>query len=207
MYIPKQYQIEDRKKLISFIQTYNFAIVITIENNTPIATHLPFIIEERGEELYLLSHLAKANPQWKTFEQHENVLIIFSGPHAYVSPSHYEKLQNVPTWNYTAVHVYGKATLLENIDQKTALLEKSIQLFEPSYLKQWQQVATENNYREKMMNAIVAFEIKASHMQGKFKLSQNKTVNEQQNIVLAYSNSHSPIENELGAFMKKHNNL
>jgi transcriptional regulator len=206
MYIPKHNQIEDRATLISFMQTYSFGILITSENNIPIATHLPFIIEERKEELFIVSHFAKANPQWKNLSNH-SILTIFSGPHAYISPSHYEKLENVPTWNYTAVHTYGTASLLVEQSQKAALLERTIQQYEPAYLKQWQSLADSNKYQEKMMNGIVAFEIKVNKLEGKFKLSQNRSVSEQKNIIDSFLKSNNTIENELGDFMKKNSNL
>ena len=105
MYIPPYYQEQDEEKLISFMQAHNFANIISIKDGVPIATHLPFLIEKKENKLFLISHMAKANPQWQTFGQNE-LLIIFQGPHAYISPSHYEKQQNVPTWNYVAVHAY-----------------------------------------------------------------------------------------------------
>src|SRR6218665_543935 len=108
MYIPPYYREEDKNKLTGFMLAHNFANLISSNNNVPVATHLPFVIEQRGEKLFLVSHMAKANPQWQNFADNE-LLIIFQGPHAYISPQHYEKQQNVPTWNYIAVHAYGKA--------------------------------------------------------------------------------------------------
>ena len=96
------------------MQAYNFAIVVSVKEDIPIATHLPFVIEERENEIVLISHMSKANEQWKTISD-KDVLVIFSEPHAYISPSLYEQQQNVPTWNYVAVHAYGKM-ILQNTD-------------------------------------------------------------------------------------------
>lgn len=201
MYIPKQFLLDDTAKLISFMKTYSFGLMITAENNSPTATHLPFIIEQRENDLYLLSHVAKANPQWKSFKNNVSILVVFSGPHAYISPSNYKTLENVPTWNYTAVHVYGTAQLLEGENQKQALLEHTIHTYEQAYQNQWQLLS--NNYKNKLMNEIVAFEIKVKELEGKFKLSQNKLPEEKDKIIQSLEYSDNPKENELGIFMKK----
>ena len=107
MYIPKQFEQKNNEKSIAFMRAYNFALLISVKEGLPIATHLPFVTEERNNEIILTAHLSKANEQWKTFAGKE-VLVVFSEPHAYISPALYESAQNVPTWNYIAVHAYGK---------------------------------------------------------------------------------------------------
>ena len=130
-------------------------------------------------------------------------LVIFQGPHAYISPTHYEKKQNVPTWNYIAVHAYGKATLLKSQEQATEVLEKMINTYEAEYFEQWKQLS--ETYKSGMIKAIVAFEIEVTNLEGKFKLSQNKTKNEQQHIANAFENSNDTLEKNLSKEMK--NNL
>src|SRR5689334_19249356 len=103
MYIPKYYKIEDVKEMVDFMKIYNFATIITSENDIPLATHLPFVIETREDKIVLVSHFAKANKQFENIER-KNTLVIFTEPHAYISPSHYEKDLNVPTWNYVSIH-------------------------------------------------------------------------------------------------------
>jgi transcriptional regulator len=200
MYIPKLYQITEQEEKIEFIKKYSFGTIISIVENTPIATHLPFLVSENNHELILASHFARANPQWKNIEQ-SNVLIIFSEPHAYISPTHYEKELNVPTWNYMAVHVYGKVQIRETKEKTLEILEKTIQTFEPAYQKQWDSLPEE--YKSNMLKGIVAFEIKVDDIQGKKKLSQNKTEKEQQNIIEALSKSKYTHEQEISEFMKK----
>jgi transcriptional regulator len=199
MYIPPDYKENDEQKLIAFMQAHNFALLVSCDNKTPVATHLPFIIEKREEKIFLISHMARANPQWQTFN--ENLLVIFQGPHAYISPSHYEKQQNVPTWNYIAVHAYGKPKLIENSKDVFDLMERTINNFEKDFFAQWKNLSPE--YVNGMLKAIVAFEIEVKKLDGKFKLSQNKTKNEQQNIISSFEKSEDSVQRELAEEMKK----
>jgi|SRR3989344_7031532 len=200
MYIPPYYKENDEQKLIEFMQTYNFATLISTNDSNICATHLPFVIEKRGDKLILVCHMAKANPQWEVFTQNE-VLVIFQGPHAYISPTHYEKQQNVPTWNYIAVHATGKTKIISEASQVIALMEKTINHFEKGFYEQWKSLSPE--YVNGMLRAIVGFEIEVTKLEGKFKLSQNKTKNEQQNIVDSLGKSEDTVQNEISKEMKK----
>jgi transcriptional regulator len=117
----------DKQEAVDFMQKYSFATIVTVENGIPSATHLPFIIDKRGDQVVLISHFAKANHQSADVFGC-TALVIFTEPHAYISPAHYEKEQNVPTWNYLAVHAYGKATLIDEKVQVTQVLEKNNKL-------------------------------------------------------------------------------
>jgi transcriptional regulator len=178
MYIPKHFELKDRDRALRFMRMYNFAVLVSSHENTPVATHLPFVIEERDGNIILLSHMSRANSQWKTLGK--NALVIFSEPHAYISPSLYEKEQNVPTWNYVAVHAYGSVSILEKAAQQTALLEKQMHAFEEAYYEQWKRL--DPAYRDNLRKGIVAFEIIVAQLQGKEKLSQNKTAVERVTI-------------------------
>jgi transcriptional regulator len=198
MYTPKHFQLSDHQEAISFMQKYSFATIVTILNGVPEATHLPFLIEPRGEELVLISHFAKANPQ-SAAVFNETSLVIFTEPHAYISPSNYEKEQNVPTWNYLSVHAYGKATLIEDKAEVAELLEKMIGFYEADYRKQWDKLP--DDYKLKMMNGITAFEIVVTDLQAKKKLSQNRTEIERENIIASLRNSTDKNEQEIAAYM------
>lgn len=137
MYIPLPFQLKNFHEIKAYIHQYPFATLITTANNQPLATHLPFILEQEADQWYLLGHMAKANPQWQFLLQ-QTPLVIFQGPHAYISPRFYEKEENVPTWNYIAVHVYGQVELLLEEAQAIAVLEKTITTFEKEYQTQWQ---------------------------------------------------------------------
>jgi transcriptional regulator len=198
MYTPKHFQLSDHQEAISFMQKYSFATIVTILNGVPEATHLPFLIEQRGEELVLISHFAKANPQ-SAAVFNETSLVIFTEPHAYISPSNYEKEQNVPTWNYLSVHAYGEATLIDDKPQVADLLEKMIGFYEADYRKQWDKLP--DDYKLKMMNGITAFEIVVTDLQAKKKLSQNRTEIERENIITSLRNSTDKNEQEIAAYM------
>jgi transcriptional regulator len=199
MYIPKHYEESDKKEILSFMKQYSFALVITVKNNLPSATHLPFVIEERGDKTILTSHFAKANDNWKDIEN--NVLVVFSEPHAYISPKHYDKELNVPTWNYLAVHAYGKGRILSSDAEAFAVLEKMIGTYEEAYRKQWDSLPAD--YKNKMVKGIVAFEIEVDSFQAKKKLSQNKTESEKQRIISSFEKSEHENERTIAAFMKK----
>jgi transcriptional regulator len=180
------------------MRKYSFATIVTVANGVPSATHLPFIVEQRGGQVVLVSHFAKANPQSADIFNCRP-LVIFTEPHAYISPKHYEKELNVPTWNYLAVHAYGIAKLIDEKEQVKEVLEKTICFYEADYLKQWNNLPAD--YRYGLMNGIVAFEIVVDDLQGKKKLSQNRTEKEQQNIVSAFATSADANEQEIARYM------
>lgn len=198
MYTPNNFRITDTQEAVDFMRKYSFATLVTSINNIPSATHLPFLVEQRDDKIVLVSHFAKANPQANTIAEGTS-LVIFTEPHAYISPKHYEKELNVPTWNYLAVHAYGKAAVIEDKEDVTALLEKTITNYEADYLAQWNKLPAD--YKFKMMNGIVAFEIVVDDLQGKKKLSQNKTEQEQQNIINSFSKSADSNEQQIAYHM------
>ena len=200
MYIPKNFLITNRQEAFSFMQRYSFATIVTTNDNIPTATHLPFLVTKRDDQIILSSHFAKANPQWPALINCKP-LVIFSEPHAYISPKHYEQVNSVPTWNYMAIHAYGTAVLIESVEKKIELLEQTIQFYEVDYLKQWTGLPTD--YKLKMMNGIVGFEIMVDDLQGSKKLSQNKTEKERDNIIAELNNSVNTNEKDLAAYMAK----
>lgn len=200
MYIPSVNMMADQNKIRDFLQKYSFATIITNVDGVPVATHLPFVIMKDEKGLKLYSHFAKANDQWKYIADSVS-LVIFSEPHAYISPSNYEKIQNVPTWNYIAVHIYGKCRLITDEDEVLELLAQTIHSYETEYFTQWQSLSSA--YKAAMLNGIVAFELLVDDIQAKEKLSQNKTLQERQNIIKTLSNSPNTVEKVLGNYMEK----
>lgn len=199
MYTPKQFQITDKQEAVGFMQRYSFATLVTVNNNLPSATHLPFVVSQRDEEIVLISHFAKANPQAAEIVN-SKPLVIFAEPHAYISPKHYEKELSVPTWNYIAVHAYGNARLIEDDDAKMQLLEHTIKFYEADYLKQWE--ALPADFKLNMLKGIVGFEIVVDELQGKKKLSQNKSERERENIIGDLSNSPLSTDKDIAEYMK-----
>jgi transcriptional regulator len=200
MYTPKHFQLSDEQEAIDFMQCYSFATIVTATDNVPFATHIPFLVSKRDDKIVLSSHFAKANPQ-ATEIVGKDILVIFTEPHAYISPKHYEKETNVPTWNYIAVHAYGKATILSEGEQTANLLAQMISNYEADYLRQWNSLPDE--YKQRMMKGIVAFEIIVDDLQGKQKLSQNRTEVERENIINALDKSDDTTEAEIAKYMSR----
>jgi transcriptional regulator len=198
MYTPSFNSFTDRQEIVAFMQRYSFATIVTDVEGVPEATHLPFLVKPDGDKLFLLSHFAKANPQSAQIIG-KTSLVIFTEPHAYISPKNYEKEENVPTWNYIAVHAYGKAVILEEEHKKAELLKHTIEFYDAAYMQQWDSLSV--HYRSKMMKGIVAFEIEVSDLQAKKKLSQNRTDIEQGKIIDSLGKSSDANEKEIATYM------
>lgn len=199
MYIPKHFSEEDISQVLSFMKEFSFATIVSMQDSMPVATHLPFVIEEREDKIILVAHFARANDQWKALEQ-QTALIIFAEPHAYISPTHYETELNVPTWNYVAVHAYGKVEIIADKQKTIEVLEKTIRNYEAGYEQQWNQLP--EKYRDGMVKGIVAFEVTVTDLQAKYKLSQNRTEIERKSIIESLKNSKSAVEHKVGELME-----
>lgn len=201
MYIPASFGWKDQDAILDFVRQHNFAVLVTNgADGRPRATHLPFSIELTENKLKLTAHLSKANPQWREFEGQE-VLVIFNGPHAYISPANYEKQQNVPTWNYIAVHVYGAINIVTDEARGYEILEAMMRESEPEFLKQWATLS--EAYKSDLYSGIVPFEITITNIEAKHKLSQNKTAAERENIINDLSAQEGTPAQEIAAAMKK----
>lgn len=200
MYIPKINLATDRDEIVAFMKQFSFATIITAKDNMPTATHLPFIVTIQGDHIVLTSHFAKANEQWADIENNK-VLIIFSEPHAYISPKNYDKELNVPTWNYISIHAYGQGKLITETENTFEVLEATIDNYDTSYRQQWNNLPEE--YKLKMSKGIVAFEILVTDLQAKKKLSQNRTDTEKQKIIDTLSKSNDTNEQLIAHYMKK----
>jgi transcriptional regulator len=198
MYVPKHFLVEDESTLYDFIDNHSFAIIFSNHNNTPVASHLPLLLDR--ENGYLLGHFARPNEQWKEIEGQE-VLIVFSGPHAYISSSWYETAQSVPTWNYVAVHVYGTVDLMSDESEILHSLKRSIKKYESptsSY-----EINSENaDYVNGLMRGIVPFKLNIARMEGKWKLSQHHPEERQLNVIEQLEQSQSEDARKIAALMK-----
>lgn len=199
MYIPKINMATDREETLAFMKEFSFATIITAKNNLPVATHLPFIISAANDNIILTSHFARANNQWEDVEDNA-VLVIFSEPHAYISPKHYDKELNVPTWNYISVHAYGQGRIIRDSEAVFDVLKATINFYEASYQRQWESLPAE--YKTKMVKGIVAFEVQVTDLQAKRKLSQNRSDTERQKIIDVLSASDVTNEQLISSYMK-----
>lgn len=172
MYVPRHNRLDDRDQLLAFIRRYSFGTLVTMLDGAPFATHLPFMVDVESGEFVLKAHLARANPQWKSFGNGD-ALAIFTGPHAYVSASWYEK-PDVPTWNYTAVHALGRPRIVNDLEETLELGRRLSELHEetlpPQPMPHWKTDVLDPEYRDAMLHAIVAFEIPVTKLEGKYKL-------------------------------------
>ena len=179
MYVPHHFRVSDIEQLHAFIAAHSFATLVSNSETGPFATHLPLMLDaETGESGKLVGHMARSNPHWRQLESAQPVLAIFQGPHAYISPTWYVSQPALPTWNYTAVHVYGRAVLIEDSHRVRRLLDELIDAHESGLSAPWVNDLPAE-FREKMEQGIVAFELSIERIEGKFKLSQNRPAADQ----------------------------
>ena len=194
MYIPTAFRIEDIGKLTSFIGQHSFATLITSTDEGPFASHIPLLLDRSSHRL--LGHLAIANPQWRHFATPGDVLAIFQGPHAYVSPRWYQTTPAVPTWSYAAVHIYGKARVIEDPAGVIDVVQRTVQYFEGDGPDAWDG-RLPADYQARMLKGIVAFEIAITRIEGKFKLGQNRDRADRKGVYEALKNSANEEERRL----------
>jgi len=180
MYISKLYREEDRGKILEFLKQNEFATLVACDGEKPTASHLLMEVMEDGEQLFVNGHMSKANPLWKTFEKNAEVLVIFQGAHTYISPTWYNHV-NVPTWNYQAVHVYGSPRIISDHDETYNLLEKLIERHEAG--SQYRLKTLPQDFVEKEMRGIVAFQIEVTRIEANYKLSQNRDDEDYHNVI------------------------
>lgn len=181
MYIPKYFKVTDFDEIRDFMKRNSFGTIVTAQQGKPIATHLPLELHKRGDDYYITGHMAYANPQWRTFENnHEHVLVIYQGPHAYISSSWYQS-ENVPTWNYQSVHVYGTASIMneQELQEDLALLLKKYEQHRKNPVL-WENLSSQT---KKQIKGVVGFKIKVQEVQAAYKLSQNRNQEDYYNII------------------------
>jgi len=187
VYIPEHFRVRDYADAIAFMRANPFVILVSDGDASLFASHVPVVIREAEEQLVIRGHFAKANPHWRYLEEQPQCLTIFHGPHSYVSAGNYTTRENVPTWNYGAVHIYGNARVYSSPEALQGVLHELIATFEAAYAQQWDSL--DQAYRDRMLNHIVGFEITATRIEAKFKLSQNRTKEEQTNVIAALDKS------------------
>jgi transcriptional regulator len=201
MYSPPYNRVEDRKELVAFMAANSFAVLVTATGGAPMASHLPVIVADGEAGIVIHSHMAKNNPQWQEFFDDE-VLLVFAGPHAYVSPRWYEEKERVPTWNYAAVHAYGKVTLNTDRAAKHAAQRELVAQLDPQWLPKFDALRPE--YVENMLNGIVTFDIAVTRLETRWKLSQNRGRREMQLIAAELEKSEDVSVRALATLTRKH---
>jgi transcriptional regulator len=203
MYVPASFAVSDEKILESFIERYDFATLISSSSAGLVASHIPVMLRRSAGTSVLIGHLARANSQWRQFDGHAEALAIFHGPHAYVSPSWYATSPAVPTWNYAAVHVYGKPRARGEGDFTAAALRDLVARHEGSRAKSWRTEDLAGDLYEKLAKAIVAFEMPIDRIEGNFKLGQNRSQEDRLGMLQGLDAEKSPDAEALAAFIRE----
>lgn len=203
MYSPAHFKIEDRAVLLAFMRRHSFATIVTHDGALPHATHMPVLLREsEGPHGTLVTHMARANPQWRHFESGQEVLVMFTGPHAYISPAWYATEPAVPTWNYTAVHAYGRPRIVDDPARFAAMLRELIEFYESPRANRWPGEMPDE-FRERLMAGIVGIEIEVTRIEGKFKLSQNRSDADSAGVIAALSASDDAMDHEVAKLMRR----
>ncbi|MEB0135832.1 FMN-binding negative transcriptional regulator [Actimicrobium sp. CCC2.4] len=177
MYVPKHFCEDDPALLLEVMQRYAFATLVSTVDGKPFATHVPVLARQVDGALQIDGHVARANPHWQALQDDPTALVIFQGPHTYISPTLYVGQNRVPTWNYIAVHASGTAVIEHDSDAKLALLAALVQHTEPGYQPQFDQL--DSGLRTGLLKAIVGFTIRVDQLEGKFKLGQHRLAEDQ----------------------------
>lgn len=195
MYIPEHFIVSEVGILHDFIRRYSFGLLVTSIEGEPFATHLPLLLDPRqGTHGTLLGHVAKTNPHGRFFTDTTS-LAVFSGPHAYISPTWYETPNTVPTWNYTVVHVYGKIERVEDPSELARILTATADVYERQMPNPWT-FDSSTTFAERMMSQIVGFRMLIDRIEGKFKLNQNHPQERRDKVIRALTTQGD--ENSLG---------
>ena len=182
MYVPASFRETNQNKLFDFIEQHSFGMLVSQLDDLPFVTHVPFLLErESASNGRLISHMARANPQWKAAAG--DALCAFTGPHTYISPTWYDSENVVPTWNYLAVHVYGKLRIIEDTDQLVDIVRKTVDTNEQSMPVPWKMESQSNEFITALAKQIIGFEIEITSMEGKWKLNQNQPAERRQKVI------------------------
>ena len=203
MYVPASFAVSDEKTLASFIERYDFATLTSSSSRGLVASHIPIMLRRSAGKAVLIGHVARANHQWQQFDGNAEALAIFHGPHAYVSPTWYATSPAVPTWNYAAVHVYGKPRVRDESEFAAAALRNLVARHEGSRAKPWRVEDLAGEFFEKLAKAIVAFEMPIDRIEGNFKLGQNRSHDDRLGMLQGLDTEKSPDAEALAAFIRE----
>jgi transcriptional regulator len=193
MYIPAAFREERLDAIYDLIRQHSFGTLVSHTPDGLFATHLPFLLDtERGERGVLRAHMARANPHWRSFVggvdgaatvDGGEALVLFQGPHSYISPSWYETERAVPTWNYAAVHAYGRPRLIEEPAALRRLVDATVDAYERRLERPWTTERVPDDYVAGMLAGIVGFELEITRLEGKLKMSQNRPPADRQGAI------------------------
>ena len=184
MYVPKHFEERDPDILSALMRQFNFALLVTARNGLPVGTHVPLHVDDGGKNGRLLGHLARANDHWQDFDGEREAMAVFQGPHSYISPNWYVSEGQVPTWNYAAVHAYGTPEIIDDPQAAYIDQEKLVEFNEAGCDMPWRLGDHDREFIDGMIRAIVNFRIPITRIEGKFKLSQNRPVEDRERVAV-----------------------
>lgn len=201
IYLPDAFHETNLDALHALIESYSFATLISPDSIEPMITHLPLLLDRgRGAQGTLIGHVARTNQHWRTLQERPDATVVFHGPHAYVSPSWYGVHPSVPTWNYAVVHAVGQARLVHEPQALEHITRRLVETFESPRAEPWR-MELPQDFHQRMLGGIVGFEIEIAQLSGKFKLSQNRSLDDRRRVVTALE-AGSAAEQEVAALMR-----
>ncbi|HTB56555.1 MAG TPA: FMN-binding negative transcriptional regulator [Polyangia bacterium] len=203
MYVQASFSETDREKLLALAARHPFATVITPGADELWVSHVPLLVKRRDGAVVLAGHLARANAHWKTMEGGAVTTAIFHGPHAYVSPTWYATSPAVPTWNYVVVHATGKARVHHDGHDLTDLLRELTAQYEGRQAGAWSPDRLPDGFAQPMRGAIVGFELAVERLEGKLKLSQNRSAEDRRGVVAALEAQMSEDSRAIATLMRQ----
>lgn len=203
MYIPAAFREARPEVLHELIRQHSFGTLVSRVDGELFATHLPFLLDpDRGPCGTLRTHMARANPHWRAFGEAPEVLVLFQGPHAYVSPTWYATPVAVPTWNYAAVHAYGRAEVIDKPEALRALVDETVRAYEGPSDAPWSTERLDGALVDKLLENIVGFEIPVDRLEGKLKFNQNRSLADREGVIAALLQQGDAQSIEVAEFMR-----
>jgi transcriptional regulator len=202
MYIPPHFRETDQNTLLAFIEAYDFATLVTSATEGFIVSHLPLLLRRSETGSVLVGHVARANPHWRAMDGHTASVAIFHGPHGYVSPRWYESSPAVPTWNYTVVHATGTPCIREEEAFAAGVVRDLTHRYEDSRALPWRVEDLPADFHRTLLGGVMAFEMPIAHLDGKFKLSQNRSPADRHGVIKGLEQTESAPARALAALMR-----
>lgn len=204
MYLRRTFTVTDRETQLNVIRDAGWGCIFGMKDGVPIASHLPFLVEgEQGQER-LDGHMSRANPHWETFANGGAVLVVFQGPHTYVTPSLSEAERTLPTWNYAAVHVYGQPVIVDAPDKVRALIKRLVDFQESRFGLPWRLESLDEGWVDGKLRGIVGFQIPIERLETTFRLMQNRSVEDRRRVADALAGSDDTNAQGVAAMMRRH---
>ena len=204
MYLRRTFTVTDREAQLNVIRDVGWGCIFGMKDGVPIASHLPFlVVGGQGTEM-LEGHMSRANPHWRTFANAAEMLVVFQGPHTYVTPRLSKAERTLPTWNYAAVHVYGRPIIVDAPNDVRALITRLVNFRESQFDVPWRLESLDEAWVDGKLRGIVSFQIPIDRMEATFRLMQNRSVEDRQRVADALADYDDTNAQDVAAMMRHH---